>query len=133
MSQYTMIYKYGKRARQLKIKRELKYFPSRNKQFCIVAGPALTEANKMLHAFVRKSDKISGVVHKKATSKQQVEKHFQSGELTWSGGHQRYSTASYNSMVLPWHILQKTWYRKSATHETCHARPQSYSTRRRVF
>ena len=29
MSQYTIIYKYGKRTRQLKIKRELKNFPSR--------------------------------------------------------------------------------------------------------
>ena len=27
MSQYTIIYKYGKRTRQLKIKRELKNFP----------------------------------------------------------------------------------------------------------
>ena len=30
MRQYTIIYKYGKRARQLKIKRELYNFPSRN-------------------------------------------------------------------------------------------------------
>ena len=55
-----------------------------SKQFSIVADPAFTEANKILDAFVkelRKSGKISGVVHKKAISKQQVEKLFQSGEL----------------------------------------------------
>jgi len=31
MSQYTIIYKSGKVTRQLKFKRELKHFPSRNK------------------------------------------------------------------------------------------------------
>jgi len=58
--------------------------PPHSKQFSIVADPVFTEANKMLDAFVkelRKSGKISGVVHKKAISKQQVEKLFQSGEL----------------------------------------------------
>ena len=30
MSQYTLIYKYGKRTLQLKFKKELKNFPSRN-------------------------------------------------------------------------------------------------------
>ena len=30
MSQYTMISKYGKRTRQVKFKKELKHFPSRN-------------------------------------------------------------------------------------------------------
>ena len=58
--------------------------PPHSKQFSIVADPAFTEANKILDAFVkelRKSGKISGVVHKKAISKQQVEKLFQSGEL----------------------------------------------------
>lgn len=30
MSQYIIIYKYGKRTRQFKFKRELKHFPSRN-------------------------------------------------------------------------------------------------------
>ena len=58
--------------------------PPHSNQFSIVADPAFTEANKILDAFVkdlRKSGKISGVVHKKAISKQQVEKLFQSGEL----------------------------------------------------
>ena len=58
--------------------------PPHSKQFSIVADPAFTEANKTLDAFVkelRKSGKISGVVHKKAISKQQVEKLFQSGKL----------------------------------------------------
>ena len=58
--------------------------PPHSKQFFIVVDPAFTEENKILDAFVkelRKSGKISGVVHKKAISKQQVEKLFQSGEL----------------------------------------------------
>lgn len=58
--------------------------PPHSKQFSIVADPAFTEANKILDAFareLRQSDKISGVVHKEAISKQQVEKLFQSGEL----------------------------------------------------
>ena len=58
--------------------------PPHSKQFSIVADPAFTEVNKTLDAFVkelRKSGKINGVVHKKAISKQQVEKLFQSGEL----------------------------------------------------
>ena len=58
--------------------------PPNSKQFSIVADPAFTEANKILDAFVkelRKSGKISSVVHKKAISEQQVENLFQSGEL----------------------------------------------------
>ena len=58
--------------------------PPDSKQFSIVADPAFTEANKILDAFVkelRKSGKISSVVHKKAISEQQVENLFQSGEL----------------------------------------------------
>ena len=58
--------------------------PPHSKQFSIVADPAFTEANKILDAFVkelRKSGKISSVVHKKAISEQQVENLFQSGEL----------------------------------------------------
>ena len=54
------------------------------KQFSIVPDPAFIEANKILHTFVKdlgKSGKISGVVHKKAISKQQVTKLFQSDEL----------------------------------------------------
>ena len=50
--------------------------PPHSKQFSIVADPAFTEVNKTLDAFVkelRKSGNISGVVHKKAISKQQVE------------------------------------------------------------
>ena len=57
--------------------------PPHSKQFSIVADPVFTEANEILDAFVnelRKSGKISGVVHNKAISKQQVEKLFQSGE-----------------------------------------------------
>ena len=58
--------------------------PPRCKQFSIIADPCFTEANKVLDAFVkdlRRSGKISGVIHKKAISKGQIEKFFQSGEL----------------------------------------------------
>lgn len=58
--------------------------PPRCKQFSIVADAAFTEANKILDAFVkdlRKSGKISGVIHKKAITKEQIDKLFQSGEL----------------------------------------------------
>ena len=55
-----------------------------NKPFSIISDPAFTEANKVLDAFVkdlRKTGKIAGVVHKKAMSKEQVKKLFESGEL----------------------------------------------------
>ena len=58
--------------------------PPRCKQFSIIADAAFTEANKILDAFVkdlRKSGRISGIVHKKAISKQQIQKLFESGEL----------------------------------------------------
>jgi len=51
--------------------------PPHSKHFSIVADPAITEANKILDAFVkelRKSGKINGVVHKKAISKQRKER-----------------------------------------------------------
>ena len=58
--------------------------PPHSKQFSIVADASFTEANEFLDAFVKelkKSGKISGVVHRKAIWKQQVEKLFQRGEL----------------------------------------------------
>ena len=58
--------------------------PPRCKQFSIIADAAFTEANKVLDAFVkdlRKSGKITGVIHKKPINKEQIEKLFQSGEL----------------------------------------------------
>ena len=58
--------------------------PPHNKPFSIISDPGFTEANKVLDAFVkdlRKTGKIAGVVHKKAISKEQVKKLFDSGEL----------------------------------------------------
>ena len=58
--------------------------PPHSKQFSIIADPAFTGANKILDVLLkelRKSGKISGVVHKKAISKLPVEKLFQSSEL----------------------------------------------------
>ena len=58
--------------------------PPHNKPFSIISEPAFTEANKVLDAFMkdlRKTEKIAGVVHKKAISKEQVKKLFESGKL----------------------------------------------------
>ena len=58
--------------------------PPRSKQFSTTSHAAFTEANKVLDAFVkdlRKSGKIAGLVHKKAISKQQIQKLFDWGEL----------------------------------------------------
>ena len=57
--------------------------PPHNKPFSIITDPAFTEANKVLDAFVkdlRKTGKIAGIVHKRAISKEQVRKLFESGE-----------------------------------------------------
>ena len=59
-----------------------------NKPFSIISDPAFTEANKVLDAFVkdlRKTGKIAGVVHKRAISKEQLKKLFESGELGPAG------------------------------------------------
>ena len=58
--------------------------PPRCKQSSIITDTAFTEANKILDAFVkdlRKSGRISSIVHKKTISKQQIQKLFESGEL----------------------------------------------------
>ena len=58
--------------------------PPRSKKFSITSHAAFTEANKVLDAFVkdlRKSGKIAGLVHKKAISRQQIQKLFDCGEL----------------------------------------------------
>ena len=51
-----------------------------NKPFSIISDPAFIEANKVLGRF-RETRKIAGVVHKKAISKEQVKKLYESGEL----------------------------------------------------
>ena len=62
------------------------HLPPHNKPFSIISDPAFTEANKVLDTFVkdlRKTGKLAGVVpKKKATSKEQVKKLFESGELS---------------------------------------------------
>ncbi|XP_068686709.1 uncharacterized protein [Montipora foliosa] len=58
--------------------------PPHKKPFSIITDPAFTEANKVLDAFekdLRKTGKIAGVVHKRAISKEQLKKLFESGEL----------------------------------------------------
>ena len=75
--------------------------PPRSKQFSITSHAAFTEANKVLDAFVkdlRKSGKIAGLVHKKAISKQQIQKLFDCGEL---------GLADTNN---PAHLQRTTWF-----------------------
>ena len=58
--------------------------PPHNKPFSIISDPPFTEANKVLDTFVknlRKTGKIAGVVHKRALSKEQLKKLFESSEL----------------------------------------------------
>ena len=57
--------------------------PPQNKPFCIIADPAVTQANEVLDAGVRKrkTGKIAGVVHNKTILKEQMKKLFDSGEL----------------------------------------------------
>ena len=58
--------------------------PPNNKPFSIISDAGCTEANKILDTFVkdvRKSGKIAGVVHKKAVSKDQIQRLFERGEL----------------------------------------------------
>ena len=52
--------------------------------FSIISDAVFTEANKILDAFVkdlRKTGKIADIVHKKAMSKDQIQRLFESGEL----------------------------------------------------
>ena len=58
--------------------------PPNKKPFSIISDAVCTEANKILDAFVkdlRKTGKIAGVVHKKAVSRDQIQRLFESGEL----------------------------------------------------
>ena len=66
------------------IDRLLRSSPNLNKPLSIISDAVFTEANKVLDAFVkdlRKTGKIAGVVHKKAVSKDQIERLIESGEL----------------------------------------------------
>ena len=58
--------------------------PPHCKQFSIMGDPAFTEANQVLDAFMkdlRKTGKIAGVVHKKAITKQHIQRLYECGEL----------------------------------------------------
>ena len=58
--------------------------PPHCKQFSIIGGPAFTEANQVLDAFVkdlRKTGKVAGVAHKKPITKQQIQRLYECGEL----------------------------------------------------
>ena len=65
------------------IDRHLRAAPH-NKPFSVISDAAFTEANKVLGAFVKDlkmSGKIEDIVHKKAITKDQVRKLYDSGEL----------------------------------------------------
>ena len=58
--------------------------PPHNKPFSIISDAVFTGANKVLDAFVkdlRRTGKVAGIVHKKAVSKDQIQRLFESGEL----------------------------------------------------
>ena len=59
--------------------------PPHNKPFSIISDAVFTGANKVLDAFVkdlRKTGKVAGIVHKKAVSKDKIQRpRFESGEL----------------------------------------------------
>ena len=58
--------------------------PPHNKPFSIISDAVFTGANKVLDAFVkdlRRKGKVAGIVHKKAVSKDQIQRLFESGEL----------------------------------------------------
>ena len=58
--------------------------PPHNKPFSIISDAVFTGANKGLDAFVkdlRRTGKVAGIVHKKAVSKDQIQRLFESGEL----------------------------------------------------
>ena len=90
-----------------------------------------TEANKVLDAFVkdlRKSGKIAGVVHKKAVSKDETQRLFESG-----GRQSKSSPTAENGMVLSHPFLRTTRKRKSAAVEPWNALLKNNATRCRVF
>ena len=58
--------------------------PPHNKPFSIISDAVFTGANKVLDAFVkdlRRKGKVAGIVHKKAVSKDQIQRLFESGSL----------------------------------------------------
>ena len=58
--------------------------PPHNKSFSIISDAVFTEANKVLDPFVkdlRRRGKVAGIVHKKAVSKDQIQRLFESREL----------------------------------------------------
>ena len=58
--------------------------PPHNKPFSIISDAVFTRANKVLDAFVkdlRRTGKVAGIVHKKAVSKDQIQRLFESSEL----------------------------------------------------
>ena len=71
---------------------------------------------------LRKSGKISVVVHKKAMSKQQIQKLFESGELVLRTP--KTCTTTKNGMVLSWSFLRETGKREP---------PRDDSSRRKIF
>ena len=66
------------------IDRRILRSPPNNKSFSIISDAVFTEGNKIFDAFVkdlRKTGKIAGIVYKKAVSKDQIQRLFESGEL----------------------------------------------------
>ena len=85
--------------------------PPNSKPFSIISDAVFTEANKVLDAFVkdlRKTGKIAGVVHKKAVSKDQIQRPFESGELGPANSQNPAHATAENGMVLSHPFLRTT-------------------------
>ena len=107
--------------------------PPNNKPFSIISDAVFTEANKILDAFVkylRKTGKIAGIVHKKAVSKDQIQRLFESGEL---GPADSQNPAQLQRTAWFYPFLRTTRKRKSAAVEPWNALPKNNATRCRVF
>ena len=78
--------------------------PPNNKPFSIISDAVFTEANKVLDSFVkdlRNTGKGAGVVHKKAVSKDQIQRLFERGELGPTDSQNQPNCIKRHGFILP--------------------------------
>ena len=109
--------------------------PPNNKSFSIISDAVFTEGNKIFDAFVkdlRKKGKIAGIIHKKAVSKDQIQRLFESGELGPADSQNPAQLQRTAWFYLSHLFLRTTRKRKSAAVEPWNALPKNNATRCRV-
>jgi len=97
----------------------------------IITDPTFTEANEVLDAFVknlRQTDKIGGVVHKKAMSKEQLRKLIRQ-RRTWTRRQPESCTVTEDGLVLSRPLFWTTGAREATTVDPGIAFPTKKSTR----